>query len=272
MSRIPFDVSQADIKVDVKCINLNHFYSEVAQELGIKRLSSLELGVIERTHHVDRTRTVTTTQIAAGHEYGNTFTHPRPFLTTSANEFVNGDFSKDVKQEYTYLGAFLKRLARKLYTTVIDCFTTGGFGKWIPLSENYKQRTGRTDPPLLDTGKLLGSVYVKYEGYTISGKTAGGTIATREVLWDESDTKEGLKKVRRVNTQTEKKISAEEIRKKEEQQARIAMQKRMEFEIGKKREAYIRTWGMKQYQKNKDVIEENWRNKFINEMIKRTQK
>lgn len=275
MSRIPYDVRLSDIKVDVKSINLNHFYSEVAQELGIKRLSSLELGVIERTHHVDRTRTVTTTQIAAGHEYGNSFTPPRPFLSTSANAFVNGDFSKDVKQEYTYLGAFLKRLARKLYTTVIDCFTNGGDGRFVrflPLKDSYKKRTGRVDPPLLDTGKLLGSVYVKYEGYTISGKTAGGMIATREVLWDESDTKEGLKKVRRVNTQTEKKISAEETRKKEEQKARLAAKKQMDFEIGKRREAYIRTWGMKQYQKNKDVIEENWRRIIDAEMEKRTKK
>ena len=259
-------------KYDIKAINLNQFYSAVVKELGIKKLSSLEIGVQERIHHHDRTRTVTTTQIAAGHEFGNSFVQPRPFLRTSANEFVNGDFSKDVKQDYTYLGAFLKRLAKKLYTTVIDCFMTGGFGTWLPLKESYKKRTGRVEPPLLDTGKLLGSVYVKYEGYTISGKTTGGTIVTKEVLWDESDKKEGIKKVRRIDTRTEKKISVEEQRKKEEQQARLTMRKQIEFEIGKKREAYIRTWGMKEYQKNKDIIETNWRNKIINEMIKRTER
>lgn len=165
-------------KYDIKAINLNKFYSAVQDELGIKKSSMLELGVEERVHHVDRTRTVTTTQIAAGHEFGNTFVQPRPFLHNSANEFVNGDFSKDVKQDYTYLGAFLKRLAKKLYGTVVECFMSGGFGTWLPLKDRYKLRTGRFDPPLLDTGKLLSSVYVRYEGFTVSGKRTGGTVSS----------------------------------------------------------------------------------------------
>ena len=191
-------------KIDIKAINLNRFYDEVQNELGIKKSSFLEMGVEERTHHRDRTRTVTTTQIAAGHEYGNSFTPPRPFLSTSADEFVNGDFSKDVKQDYTYLGAFLKRLAKKLYATVVECFMSGGFGKWLPLTENYKQRTGRTDPPLLDTGKLLSSVYVRYEGYTISGKQTGGMVSAD--LGQEVDTKKDVprKKITKIKPQKDK--------------------------------------------------------------------
>lgn len=180
-------------KFEVKALNLNQFYADVVKELGIKRLSSLELGVIERTHHHDKKRTVTTTQIAAGHEFGNTYTPARPFLSTSANYFVDGDFQEDVKQEYTYLGAFLKRLAKKLYKTVIDCFTSDGFGSWLPLTERYKQRTGRVEPALIDTGKLLSSVYVKYEGYTISGKTTGGRISS-DSFFVENDTKKDVPK------------------------------------------------------------------------------
>lgn len=191
-------------RFDIKALNLNKFYSDIQNELGIKKSSMLEMGVEERTHHVDRTRTVTTTQIAAGHEFGNTFVQPRPFLHNSANEFVNGDFSKDVKQEYVYLGAFLKRLAKKLYATVVECFMSGGFGKWLPLTDNYKQRTGRTDPPLFDTGKLLSSVYVRYEGYTISGKQTGGMISVD--LEQEVDTKKDVprKKITKIKPQKDK--------------------------------------------------------------------
>jgi len=199
-------------KFDIKAINLNRFYDEVAKELGIKKSSFIEMGVEERVHSRKHGRTVTTTQIAAGHEYGNSFTPPRPFLSTSANEFVNGDFSKDVKQDYTYLGAFLKRLAKKLYGTVVECFMSGGFGKWLPLTENYKKRTGRTDPPLLDTGKLLSSVYVRYEGYTISGKNTGGMISAD--LGQEKDTKIDKPKRNRVDSSLKKqgiKISKEKV-------------------------------------------------------------
>lgn len=168
-----------DIRFDVKCLNLNQFYDAVIKELGIKKLSSLELGVMEKQHPKKNRlgQTVTTVQVAAGQEFGNSMTPPRPFLAPSANRFVKSDFSKDVKQEYTYLGSFLKRLARKLYQTVIECFFTNGFGKWTPLSDRYMKETGRTPTPMLvDTGTLFSSVYVKYEGYTISGKMTGGVV------------------------------------------------------------------------------------------------
>lgn len=168
-----------DIKIDVRCLNLNQFYSSVVKELGIKRLSSLEIGVIEKQHPKKnyQGRTVTTNQIAEGQEHGNSFTSARPFLVPSANRFVKSDFKKDVKQDYKYLGSFLKRLARKLYWTIAECFFTNGFGKWVPLSEEYMKKTGRTPTPMLiDTGTLFSSIYVKYEGYTISGKTTGGSI------------------------------------------------------------------------------------------------
>lgn len=168
-----------DIRFDVKCLNLNQFYDAVVKELGIKKLSSLELGVMEKTHPKKNLmgQTVTTTQVATGQEFGNSITVARPFLAPSANKFVKSDFSKDVKEEYTYLGAFLKRLARKLYYKVIECFFTNGFGTWAPLSEVYMERTGRKpNPMLVDTGTLFSSIYVKYEGYTISGKTAGGVV------------------------------------------------------------------------------------------------
>lgn len=218
-------------RFDIKAINLNKFYSAVSKELGLDKKSSLEMGVQERTHHKDRTRTVTTTQIAAGHEFGNSFVQPRPFLRTSANEFVNGSFQEDVKQDYVYLGAFLKRLAKKLYSTVIECFLSGGFGQWLPLKESYMKRTGRVDPPLLDTGALMGSVYVKYEGYTITGKHTGGTLVTNTIIWDESDKSQGLTKKRIIdlNKSKEKKI-------KEKQKAKVIAAQKIREPIPEEKE------------------------------------
>lgn len=247
-------------KFDIKAINLNRFYDEVQKELGIKKSSFLEMGVEERTHHRDKTRTVTTTQIAAGHEYGNSFTPPRPFLHTSANEFVNGDFSKDVKQDYVYLGAFLKRLAKKLYGTVVECFMSGGFGKWLPLTENYKQRTGRTDPPLLDTGKLLSSVYVRYEGYTISGKNTSGLISSDFV--EEKDNSKKQPKQAKVSFSAEK-IKLPKI--KNEQEAmmfRIAQEKQVE------RIQYINKYGIKKYKEKKEELETMFQQKAIEKIMK----
>lgn len=206
-------------KFDIKALNLNKFYSDVQNELGIKKSSLIEMGVEERVHHRDKKRVVTTTQVAAGHEFGNSFTPPRPFLSKSANVFVNGDFSKDVRQDYTYLGSFLKRLARKLYETVIECFMSGGFGQWAYLTEKYKQRTGRTEPPLVDTTKLMSSVYVRYEGYTVSGRATGGEISSSE-LFVVKDTKKDVPKINKVDIQIKKsgaKISKTQALKQAEQ-------------------------------------------------------
>lgn len=244
-------------KFDIKAINLNRFYDEVQKELGIKKSSFLEMGVEERTHHKDKTRTVTTTQIAAGHEYGNTYTPPRPFLSTSANEFVNGSFQEDVKQEYTYLGAFLKRLAKKLYATVVECFMSGGFGKWLPLTENYKQRTGRTDPPLLDTGKLLSSVYVRYEGYTISGKNTGGMVSAD--LGQEKDVSRKKKE-----TTKQQKIRVWIPQAKNEQEAmmfKIAQEKQIQ------RMQYLNKYGSKKYLKDKDKLEQEFQEKAVRKLM-----
>lgn len=215
-TRIPFDVTQTDVKFDIKCVNLSQFYSAVLKELDIKRRAKIEMGVMNRPHSKSRSRTVSTLDVAAGHEYGNSFVTPRPFLSTSANEFVNGSFEQETKQNYTYLGAFIKRLAKKLYATIMDCFVTGGFGKWMPLSEEYKRRTGRTEPPLIDTGRLMGAIYVKYEGYTITGKSVGGMFATKQVIWDESDKSQGLSKKRIINLETIK-----EKRVKEKHKAKV---------------------------------------------------
>ncbi len=257
---------------DIKAINLNRFYDSVIKELGVKRLSSLEMGVLERPHPNPKNakRGVTTLDVAAGHEYGNSCTIPRPFLTTSANKFVNESFEEDVKQEYTYLGAFLKRLAKKLYSTVIECFITGGFGTWVHLSEEYKKRTGRTDPPLIDTGALLGSVYVRYEGYTVSGKTAQGTLYTSTVEQKTKDSESGVTKKRASDLRIYEKKTAEEQQKIEKQRETLLINRKIKHEIELRKQMYIRTYGKKTYEKNKQKIEENW-TKLINaEIAKRS--
>lgn len=244
-------------RFDIKALNLNKFYSDIQNELGIKKSSMLEMGVEERTHHKDKTRTVTTTQIAAGHEYGNSYTPPRPFLHTSANEFVNGSFQEDVKQDYVYLGAFLKRLAKKLYSTVVECFMSGGFGKWLPLTDEYRRRTGRTDPPLVDTGKLLSSVYVRYEGYTISGKNTGGIVSGD--LGQEKDVSRKKKE-----TKKPQKIRIWTPQAKNEQEAmmfKIAQEKQIQ------RMQYLNKYGSKKYLKDKEKLEQEFQEKAVRKLM-----
>ena len=36
------------------------------------------------------------------------------------------------------------------------------------------EKTGRTNPPLIDTGQLMSAIYAQYEGFTVSGKQVGG--------------------------------------------------------------------------------------------------
>lgn len=246
-------------KLDIKAINLNRFYDDVQKELGIKKSSFLEVGVEEATHHTDKTRTVTTTQIAAGHEFGNSFTPPRPFLSTSANEFVNGSFQEEVKEEYTYLGAFLKRLAKKLYSTVVKCFMSGGFGKWLPLTDEYKKRTGRTDPPLVDTGKLLSSVYVRYEGFTVSGKRTGGMVSS-----DLGQTKDVSPKKKETSKQKTTRIWVPEAKNAQEATMyQIAQEKQQQ------RLRYINKYGSKKYSQNKEKLEQEFQEKAIKKLMSR---
>lgn len=171
-------------KIDIRTINLGSFMKAVEKEL--KAGNYITIGVEERPYFTPNkgagrrtmsssTRgTTSISLIAAGHEFGTSRQPRRSFLEKSARRFVKSDLQKIVKKDYTYVKSFLKALTVKLYDTIIECFLTSGWGSWKHLSETYKKRTGRTDPPLIDTGQLMSAVYAQFEGFTVSGKQVGG--------------------------------------------------------------------------------------------------
>ena len=183
-----------DPNIDIRVVNLSNFLKDLERELNLKATGSfITIGVEERPYFTpqrirktflpNRTimgtsfrTTTSTSQIAAGHEFGNSWQPRRSFLETTARRFVKQSMKDIVSKDYKYIGSFLKALTVKLYDMIVECFTTSGWGSWKALSEKYKKITGRTDPPLIDTGQLLSAVYAQYEGFTVKGRNIGGFI------------------------------------------------------------------------------------------------
>lgn len=172
--------------IDIRFINLPDFVRQVEKELVSKTGSTITIGVQERPYFIpkkgsgrremgDNVRTTTSTSlIAAGHEFGNSRQPRRSFLELSARRFVKSNLQQIADRNYKYVKSFLKALTTKIYDTIIDCFLTSGWGTWKKLSKKYMEKTGRTNPPLIDTGQLMSAIYAQYEGFTVSGKQVGG--------------------------------------------------------------------------------------------------
>lgn len=173
-------------KIDIRAINLSKFSKEIERELNAHPGSFITIGVEERPYFLpnrgsgrrsmsSNIRTTTSTsQIAAGHEFGLSNLPRRSFLETTARRFAKSNLQKIAGRNYTYVKSFIKALTSKIYDMIIDCFLTSGWGSWKPLTREYKQKTGRTEPPLIDTGQLMSAVYAQFEGFTVSGKQVGG--------------------------------------------------------------------------------------------------
>ena len=184
-------------EIDIRFVNLGSFSKEVERELmknaGVG--SAITIGVQERPYYgrirtesnrglvgtktrktklYGKPKVVSTSMIAAGHEFGLSNLPRRSFLELSARKFVKSNLQKIADRNYTYIKSFLKALTVKLYDMIIDCFFTSGWGSWKLLTDDYMKRTGRSNPPLIDTGQLMSAVYAQYEGFTVSGKQVGG--------------------------------------------------------------------------------------------------
>lgn len=237
-------------EIDIRVINLSEFSREVERELlknaGVG--SAITIGVQERPYYgrirtesnrglvgtttrktklYGKPRVVSTSMIAAGHEFGLSNLPKRSFLELSARKFVKSNLQKIADKNYTYIKSFLKALTVKLYDTIIKCFLTSGFGTWKPLTDDYMKRTGRSNPPLIDTGQLMSAVYAQYEGFTVSGKQVGGFAQSDFFNIDddgttEKDKKEIIKEASKAKAQNEQikttreKVSAKAEKKKTE--------------------------------------------------------
>ena len=209
-------------EIDIRFVNLGSFSKEVERELmknaGVG--SAITIGVQERPYFLPKkgsgrrqmgynVRTTTSTSlIAAGHEFGLSNLPRRSFLELSARKFVKSNLQKIADRNYTYVKSFLKALTVKLYDMIIDCFFTSGWGSWKKLTDKYMKRTGRNNPPLIDTGQLMSAVYAQYEGFTVSGKQVGGFAQSDFFNIDDDgtttkDKKDILKEAARLKAQME---------------------------------------------------------------------
>lgn len=264
----------AKSNVNVKAVNLSDFFRQVEKELKLKKGSYITIGVEERSHWgrvkeegenrglVGNKSRVTTTQIAYGHEFGNSFTPKRSFLKLTADRFVKSNLSEIAKKDYKYIGSFLKALTTKIYDMIIDCFVSNGFGTWRPLSEDYKKDTGRSEPALIDTGQLMTAVYAQYEGFTVKGKQVGRYMSS-DFISGFANTEDKDKKP--VPTKEKKAIVAPikekniEARSSEyEKNTKEDYFRRLTKEVALMKEGYIKQFGKKEYLKRKGTLEQSF--------------
>lgn len=188
--------------VDIRAVNLSTVSREIERELKVHPGSYITVGVEERPYFIPNkgsgrrsmgtnVRTTTSTSlIAAGHEFGNSFQPRRSFLETTVRRFVKTNLQKIADRDYTYVKSFVKALTTKIYDMLIDCFLTSGWGTWKALSEKYKKKTGRTEPPLIDTGQLMSALYAQFEGFRVSGKQFGGFMQSDFYNMEDSNPKD----------------------------------------------------------------------------------
>lgn len=270
--------------IDIRAINLGSFVKQIEDELR-PRTSVIVMGVEDRPYYppqgnkggrengrgfVGAKKSVSTAQIAAGHEFGTSFQPRRSFLETTARRFVSrGNLQRIADRDYSYTGSFLKALATKLYDMVIRCFLSHGWGTWKPLSEAYKDKTGRIEPALVDTGQLMSAVYVNYEGYTVSGKHIASTNSegsefkgaefrnikdnnTAKPKQNKNGTRQTLNKVWTPTPKNEQEITIYKILE----------------EKTKQRQKYISKYGSKNYSKNKDKLEQQFQENAIKKIMR----
>lgn len=244
--------------IDIRAVNLSTVSREIERELKVHPGSYITVGVEERPYFIPKkgsgrrsmgtnVRTTTSTSlIAAGHEFGNSFQPRRSFLETTVRRFVKTNLQKIADRDYTYVKSFVKALTAKIYDMLIDCFLTSGWGTWKALSEKYKRKTGRTEPPLIDTGQLMSALYAQFEGFRVSGKQFGGFMQSdfynmedsnptsrdkKEVKVDNDKNKEKTTQVKTIKQKAEK-AKKEETLSREEVVARVlAKQRKSKDEI-----------------------------------------
>lgn len=244
--------------IDIRAVNLSTVSREIERELKVHPGSYITVGVQERPYFIPKkgsgrrsmgtnVRTTTSTSlIAAGHEFGNSFQPRRSFLETTVRRFVKTNLQKIADRDYTYVKSFVKALTAKIYDMLIDCFLTSGWGTWKALSEKYKRKTGRTEPPLIDTGQLMSALYAQFEGFRVSGKQFGGFMQSdfynmedsnptsrdkKEIKIDNDKNKEKTTQVKTIKQKAEK-VKQEETLSREEVVARVlAKQRKSKDEI-----------------------------------------
>lgn len=181
-----------DLQIKVK--DSSKFYNDIIKEIMPKG-TKITVGVKERNHYIayrgghktshakgGALYSVTTSQIAAAHEYGLGKMPRRSFIRDTVDKWLYLDAGRLVKKDYAKADTFLRHLANKIYERIQEAFDTNGWDRWAPLSDKYRDSTGRSNKNILtDTGQLRAAVYTEYAGKTFDGgMISGGHAPKRE--------------------------------------------------------------------------------------------
>jgi hypothetical protein len=109
--------------------------------------------------------------IGLAHEFGTATLPQRSFLRMPLIDVLPKRLSdaglndREVLRDVITKGSqnpWLKRIAAVAHATILEAFSTGGWGEWPPYKDpNYENNTGML---LVDTGQLMESVTVEVKG------------------------------------------------------------------------------------------------------------
>lgn len=171
--------------LEIKVRNPRKFINDIIKELMPKN-SKITIGVLDRPHFqrmegmsvhskgMKGVSALTSADIARAHEYGVGVPR-RSFLRYSMKKWLLFDARRTAEEEHKRTDYYLKALSKKIYDRVQEAFDTNGWGSWKSLSQEYIDKTGRTNDSILtDTGQMRGAIYVEYAGETKGGKGISG--------------------------------------------------------------------------------------------------
>lgn len=171
--------------LEIRVRDPKKFFNDAIKAVMPKN-SKITVGVLDRPHYIRMegmsvhskgmkgVSALTSADIARAHEYGVGVPR-RSFIRATMKKFLFKDAMKMAEKDYNRVDSYLKALSEKIYDRVQEAFDTNGWGSWKSLSQEYMEKTGRTNDNILtDTGQMRGAIYVEYAGETKGGKGISG--------------------------------------------------------------------------------------------------
>ena len=171
--------------LEIRVRDPKKFFNDAIKALMPKN-SKITVGVLDRPHYtrmegmsvhskgMKGVSALTSADIARAHEYG-IGVPKRSFIRATMKNFLFKDAMKMAEKDYKRVDNYLKALSEKIYDRVQEAFDTNGWGSWKSLTQEYMDKTGRTNDNILtDTGQMRGAIYVEYAGETKGGKGISG--------------------------------------------------------------------------------------------------
>lgn len=149
------------MKQDDDTIEFNDDNLEKLQRILGNKLPTAQVGILGGSSRSDG---LTNAEVGAAHEFGTSRLPQRSFLRMPLIDKLNneldksGAFTDDVLKEVLKSGsaiAWMTKIAAVGESVVLQAFSSGGFGKWVPHASGYENNTGQI---LVDTTQLRNSI------------------------------------------------------------------------------------------------------------------